>query len=281
MNILLTGAGGFIGRHLAPALAAAGHRLRPLSRRHGGDFARLLTAADWLPLLHGMDAVVNCVGLIAERGKQRFDTLHHRAPAALFEACAQAGARRVIQISALGADAHAGTAFHRSKAAADEILLSLPLDGFVLRPALVHGRGGASAELLMQLAALPLLPVVGDDDQALQPIHIDDVVAAVLRALTATETRLTLDLVGPETHTLGSWLARLRAAQGLPAARPLRIPLPAARACAHLARYLNPVMQPDTLRMLLSARAHDPAPFVRFLGRVPRIAEALPARSAP
>lgn len=281
MNILLTGASGFIGRNLVPALAAAGHRVRPLSRRTGGDFARLLTVADWLPLLDGMDAVVNCVGIIAERGRQRFESLHHRAPAALFEACARAGPQRVIQLSALGADARAGTAFHRSKGAADDSLRSLPLEWFVLRPSLVHGRGGASAELLTRLAALPLLPVIGDDDQALQPIHIDDLVAAVLRALTAAETHLTLDLVGPETHTPGSWLARLRAAQGLRAARPLRIPPAAALALARFTRHLNPVMQPDTLRMLLSARVHDPAPFVRFLGRAPRIAETLPARSTP
>ena len=61
----------------------------------------------WLPRLAGVDAVVNAAGLLRESGAQRFDTVHVAAPTALFDACARCGVRRVVQVSALGADAGA------------------------------------------------------------------------------------------------------------------------------------------------------------------------------
>ena len=73
MNILLTGASGFIGRNIAAALTAAGHKVRPLSRLHGIDVCRMHAIADWLPFLQGVDAVINSVGIIGESGPQRLN----------------------------------------------------------------------------------------------------------------------------------------------------------------------------------------------------------------
>lgn len=171
MNILLTGASGFIGRNLVQVLTAAGHRIVPASRREGVDFMTMQTAEQWLPWLVDIDVVVNAVGIIGETHSQSFAALHAAAPMALFDACREAGVGRVIQISALGADRAAFSAYHLSKRAADDHLRQLDLDWFVLRPSLLYGRGGSSARMFMQLARCPLLPVIGDGRQRLQPVQ--------------------------------------------------------------------------------------------------------------
>ena len=156
--IMLTGANGFVGNILTRSLLAAGQAVKPVSRREGIDFAGMLTPAQWRDHLAGIDAVINCVGIIGETGRQRFDHVHHLAPKALFQACAEVGVRRVVQISALGADERARTHYHLSKRAADESLMRLDLDWFVLRPSLIYGPGGQSTRLFMKLARLPWLP---------------------------------------------------------------------------------------------------------------------------
>ena len=269
MNILLTGASGFLGRNIAARLRAAGHQVRPVCRSQGVDFARMLEPVDWLPLLAGVDAVINCVGIIGETATQRFQALHAMAPQALFRACASAGVRRVVQVSALGADAQAFSAYHRSKLAADDCLRSLALDWFVLRPALIYGHGGTSAKLFMALARLPLLPVIGSGEQTVQPVHIRDVVDGVLACLVTEQTRQTLDIVGAETLTFKQWLHTLRAAQGLTPCPTLRIPLRLALAVAWLGHHFSPLLQPDNLRMLQAGYQGETQAFNALLGRRP------------
>ncbi|MDQ5880018.1 MAG: hypothetical protein QG584_1529 [Pseudomonadota bacterium] len=267
MRILLTGASGFIGRNLRAALLAAGHEVVAASRSSGIDFRQMLTADDWLPHLVGTDAVINSVGIIGECGSQRFDVLHTHAPAALFRACEHAGVRRVLQISALGADDTAFSPYHLSKKAADDCLRSLDLDWFVLRPSLIYGHGGKSAELFMRLAALPMIPVVGDGQQMLQPVHISDVVATTMQALVTPESGQTLDIVGTEIISFADWLQRMREVQGLRPAQFLQVPFGLCMASARVGRYLNPILQPDNLRMLKVGYRADPKPVERFLGR--------------
>lgn len=269
MNILLTGANGFIGRNIAAALAAAGHQVTPVSRRHGINFSDMTTPAQWLPHLKHIDAVINCVGIIGETSSQRFKPLHTLAPSALFRACEQAGVRRVLQISALGADETAFSAYHLSKRAADDVLRSLELDWFVLRPSLIYGKDGKSAKLFMHLARLPMLPVIGDGLQEIQPVHISDVVATVMHSLTSRETRKTLDILGTETVTFAEWMQWMRRAQGLPPAPVLRIPFRLAMGIVRVARHFNPMLQPENLRMLQTGYRADVQPLVHFLGREP------------
>ena len=269
MKILLSGASGFIGSNIAAALHASGHQVSTVSRQSGVNFTQMLTASDWLPHLDNIDAVINAVGIIGERGSQRFAPLHTQAPIALFQACQQAGIKRVLQISALGTDENAFSAYHLSKRRADDFLRSLDLDWFVLRPSLTYGRGGKSTQLFLRLAALPRLPVIGDGQQALQPVHINDVVATVLQALTASESKQTLDIVGAEAFTFAQWLQLMRHAQGLPSAKLFRCPFSLAIGIASLARYLNPMFQAENLRMLQRGYQGDSQELIRFLGRPP------------
>lgn len=271
MKVLVAGASGFIGSQVAAALRAADHTVVAADRRHGVDFNEMRASADWLPLLEGAEAAVNCVGIIGERRHQRFAVLHREAPAALFRACVEAGVGRVVQISALGADERGFTQYQRTKLAADDVLRSLPLEWFVLRPSLVYGTGGASTAMFKRLAALPVIPLIGGGGQRVQPVHIDDLVAAVLRALSAEPACRTIDIVGPEAMTFEEWLQRLRASAGKSAAATLSVPLALMTTVARLARRVTPVLHPDNFAMLERGSTADVQPFARFLGRMPRV----------
>jgi hypothetical protein len=103
----------------------------------------------------------------------------------------------------------------------------------------------------------------------LQPIHISDVVATVLLSITSTKTKQTLDLVGAETISFIEWLQWMRRAQGLPRAKCFHVPFQLALAGAWLGRYLNPILQPDNLRMLEAGYWADVQSLADFLGRMP------------
>ncbi|MEG3193414.1 NAD-dependent epimerase/dehydratase family protein [Lysobacter sp. D1-1-M9] len=294
VRVLLTGASGFLGAALADALRAAGHELvlavrHPQPPPHAGDtmiavdFTRDLAAEDWRPRLTGVDAVINAVGILREHGDQTFQSVHVEAPRALFDACVQAQVSRVLQISALGADAHAGSGYHRSKHAADEHLLSLPLSAVVVQPSLIFGPHGASTRMFSAAAALPLIPLPGRGLQCVQPVHLDDVCAAVLRLLEATAPPSRVALVGPQSLTLRAYLAALRGGLGLSRARFLPVPMPLVRAAVAIgAKLPGSLADADTLRMLERGNCADPAPISRLLGRPPHSADAfIGAAAAP
>lgn len=271
MRVLIAGASGFIGSHVARALLERGDAVVPVSRRDGFDVRRMIRAADWGPVLSGVDAAVNAVGIIGERGGQDFATLHTAAPRALFDACAAAGIRRVVQVSALGADETAFSAYHRTKRAADDHLRALGF-GVVLRPSLIYGRGGGSAEFFLRLARWPRIPVLGDGGQVLQPIHIGDVVAAVLAALDDRDGRASgraVDLVGPAPVSFAAWLQAMRRAQGLAPARLLRVPYRLALVLAALGGRFSPLIRPDNLRMLHRGYHAGGEAVAELLGRAP------------
>jgi nucleoside-diphosphate-sugar epimerase len=190
MNVLLLGADGFIGRHLVEALSEAGHRLhrgvRVSSSASGSgevsiDYRHDLTVSAWLPRLAGIEVVINSVGLLRETAEARLDAVHVQAPRALFEACAESGVQKLIQISALGADERAASAYHLSKKAADDHLATLDLDWIIVQPAIVYGPDGASSRFFRLLASLPVLFLPGSGEQWIQPIHIDDLSEAIVR----------------------------------------------------------------------------------------------------
>ncbi|WEN14010.1 NAD(P)H-binding protein [Rhodanobacter sp. AS-Z3] len=239
MRVLVTGAFGFIGAHIVAALTAAGHevigavRSGRIDARFPGvraiacDMASDVHEADWLPRLDGVDAVVNCAGILRERGRDSFKTVHERTPLALFRACSQLGIRRVIQISALGEIADGE--FIASKHRGDAALKTLDLDWLVLRPSLVYSARGSygGSSLLRALAALPrflLLP--GQGDQLVQPIAAEDVGLAVVAALARPALVCeVIELVGPEVLALRDYLLAWRHWLGF--GRPVVLPVPA------------------------------------------------------
>lgn len=279
MVIFLTGATGFIGRHLASALRAAGHRVIEARRRVSdpalhvaADFTRDLNASDWIPRLANVDCVINAVGILRERGDQTFDRIHTQAPRALFEACVHAGVSRVIQVSALGADTGA-SGYFRSKHAADEVLASLPLDWTIVQPSVVYGPGGTSARLFTLLASLPVIPLPGRGTQSIQPIHIDDVTAAIVALVSQSDphSRARVALVGPRKLELREFLTQLRSAIGLRRTRRFGVPMPLMRLMASIAQWLpRSLLDRETLAMLEAGYTADPSVTHSLLGRKPR-----------
>jgi uncharacterized protein YbjT (DUF2867 family) len=296
MRILMTGANGFIGRHLTAALIGAGHDVVAAVRAPAGlrrAFPGVAAiAADlnadtepeaWLPRLGGVDAVINCAGILQGTRGQSIEAVHYLGPKALFDACAACGVRRVIQISAISAEAAAGTAYARTKRRADDYLRGLDLDWVVLRPSLVYGSGAyGGTSLLRALAALPVaIPLIGRGDQVFQPIHMDDLCAAVVRIIETPELKhLTLDPVGPDELSLKEILLRLRAWLGLPPAPTLAIPRPLIKALARLGDWIGKgPINTTALDQLEYGNAAPARPFVEALGIAPRsMAAALAAR---
>src|SRR5690349_15727196 len=201
MIVMIVGASGFIGGRLAQAFGAAGHEVicagRGTQPRLPAGCSRAAhidytapSAPDWQPLLAGVDVLVNAVGILRESGAQTFDHLHVLGPRALV--------RRVIQISALGAEAGAIARYHASKYEADRFLMELPLDWAIVQPSLVYGAGGGSARMFDAQASLPLVPLPGNGGQRVQPVHIDDLVEAVVRlAESPAALHCVLPVVGP------------------------------------------------------------------------------------
>jgi nucleoside-diphosphate-sugar epimerase len=285
MRVLLTGCGGFIGQHVLSALLAGGHQVvcaarHPTSRAdpHLGfiyaDFSKDTDKSTWLARLSGIDAVINTVGIFRETAHQSFAALHTDTPRALFAACADTpGVRLVIQLSALGADAGAASAYHLSKKAADDFLAGLPLRGVILQPSLVYGKGGASARVFRTLASMPVCLRFGSAAQLVQPVHIDDVVAAIAALVKHPPggPPRRIALVGPAPMGFTDYLAALRAAMGMGKLRVLRLPGWVARAMAKLGRFLpGALLDDEALGMLNRDNAADPADITRLLGRSPR-----------
>lgn len=281
MNILVCGASGFIGAALCKSFAQAGHaviravRKPTLAGDIAIDYANDFTAEDWLDRLHGIDVVVNAIGIIVEDTLHHFDDVHRKAPEALFAACAQAGVKRVVQISALGADS-GDTAYFRSKRAADEFLMSLPIEWQVVRPALVYGENGESAKFFRVLASLPLQPLPAGGTQALQPIHIDDLTEAIVQLTTpAASPGQCVELVGPSPVTYREMLAVYRRTMGFAEAYCIPIPgrlMALAAECA--GRIPGALLNRESWHMLQAGNVGDPIDTVRILGRQPI---ALPA----
>jgi len=300
MRILVTGATGFIGRHVVARLGAAGHavvccvrdieRARRLLADHDYlpcDFNRDVTADDWLPRLAGIDAVVNCVGILQSRRGQAMEAIHRAAPKALFDACVQARMRRVIQISALGVGPDVATEYAQSKLDADRHLQMLDLDWLILRPSLAYTPSGSfgGTSLFRGLAALPwVIPLVGDGRQLFQPIHMADLTEAVRRLIEERHvSRQIVNLVGPEPLALRDILAGFRRWLGLGPARFVEVPLSLVRQLARLADRLGGVgpITTTSLDMLLAGNVADPGPLVAATGFVPRrFAAALAAEPA-
>ena len=282
--MLLTGANGFIGSHILASLiaenidvVAAVRDPEKLQRRFPGiqcitaDLNRMLTAADWTPHLAGVDAVINCAGVLQSRGGQNATHIHATAPIALFDAARLSGVKKVIQISAVGQDAD--TEFARTKSMADDHLAATDIDWTILRPSIVYGQqayGGTA--MLRALAAMPfVVPTIGDGSQASTPIHVNDLCRTVLVAL--REDRLSRVIVypcGPETLTLKQMIATYRGWLGLAPARFLSVPKLLINIAARLGDWFGsgPITT-TSVKQLEHGTQSDAAAFERAVGFKP------------
>jgi len=287
MNILLTGATGFIGQHLLRALLAENHQVTVCCRQPGQllrqfpnlktitlDFANATDSNDWLPHLQHIDAVINAVGIIKESRRARFEQMHHLTPAALFKACAQMQIKKVMQISALGAELDAATEYFTSKAKADAVLQALDLDWFIFKPSLVFGSGAKSMGLLTALAALPVTPIIDDGEQAVQPVAIKDLQQAVLLALKPqTPPRQIINAVGPQPISFITLLSLLANRLGRKLS-PFHVSGAWLSALSPLAVCLDePILNKQSIAMLQRGNTADAKSFTDYLDHSPNSLE--------
>lgn len=297
MKILVIGSTGLIGSALAARLRRDGHAVTGVARRAprttgGGativlDMAKVSGPDDWLPHLSGIDAVVNCAGVLQDSVSEDTKAVHADAAAALFLACETAGLRKVIHFSAIGVERAQPSAFSASKYAGDQALMARDLDWVILRPSVVLGRPvyGASA-LIGGLAALPLLPLMPDTER-LQVVQLDDVVETVVALLApGAPSRLALELAGPEKLTFAEVVGCYRSWLGWPKARGFRLPRWAAGWFYRLGDFAatlgwRPPMRSNAAREIVRGAVGDPSAWTAATGIRPRaLAAALAAEPA-
>lgn len=274
MRILVCGGTGFIGRHIVQALRAAGHEpvLRSRHTTPALNYVQATDAGAWRAHLEGIDAAVNAVGVLRDSATRPMAAVHDAAPRALFDACAEAGVRRVVQISALGIEGNP-TRYASTKHAADAHLLALTeagrLDGTVVRPSMVFGAGGNSSQLFLTLARLPVLLLPRPVQRArVQPVAVRDLAEAVARLVQESAHPGIVELGGPRALPLSKLIASLRAQQGHRPARVGTLPDWATQASARAGDWVpaSPWCR-ETLALLGTDNVTDPRTLAALLGR--------------
>lgn len=240
-NIVVTGGTGFVGRSVCEKLVersgGAGGRIVVPTRRiaHARPIQTLPTVqpveadlfddAQLARVLEGADALVHLVAVL-HGSEERFRHVHVELPQRLAAACARAGVRRVVHVSAIGVDANAPSRYLRSKAAGETVWRSAGLDVTVLRPSVIFGRHDRLLNLFAQLQAVaPFIPLAGADSRY-QPVWVEDVASAVVRCLDdPTTAGQVIECAGPDRCTLrqiveaaGRWAGHPRPVFALPGA---------------------------------------------------------------
>ena len=276
--ILITGGTGFIGRHLVARLAAEGKRVRVLARSEvelpGAELApgdvRDLSAV--VSAAREAEAVVHLVGIIREAGEASFRRVHVEGTRTVVQACREAGVRRLLHMSALGARPQARSRYHRSKWQAEQLAATAELATTVFRPSVVFGSGGAFLPQVRQLLhAAPVIPIVGDGMALLQPVWVEDVVSCFASALDKQETvGQVYELGGPETFGFEQVVDLLAEVEGV---RKSKVHIPAALlrpAAAVLGRLTTRFpLTSDQLTMLLEDNVCDNTPMRKTFGLEP------------
>lgn len=276
-SILLLGSSGFIGQQVRSLLEATDCQLQVPSRQQV-DFIHpdLSSVAS---LLKGVDVVVNMVGIMSQ-DSTLLEQVHLHTPRQIAALAKQADVTHWINLSALGANAHHKVAFVGSKGRGDEALRHMADDRFrvsVVRPSLVFGRGGASCELFIKLARLPVLMMPEAGAYKVQPVHVDDVAQGLTNlALNSCATRpsnasTTIAFTGATVGTLAQYISMMR--QAIHRRGPLKIlPLPISMARAGatvLSGLTNGVVSQDSLTLLTEGSVASNEVFTELLGYMP------------
>ena len=218
------GGSGFVGRHSVRALAKRGYRIRAAVRRP--DLAGHLQPMGVVGQIHavqanlrypasvrnaveGADVVVNAVGVLAPTGKQSFGAVHVEGARAVAKAAREAGVKRLVHVSAIGADASGSANYARSKAEGENAVLAEFPDAIILRPSIVFG---PEDEFFNRFAALarvaPMLPLIGARTK-FQPIFVGDLATAIANACDGKAKPGTIyEVGGPEVLTFKQLLDR-------------------------------------------------------------------------
>ena len=236
-NVLVLGGSGFVGGHVCEALNRAGVSMTVVTRRLPARSVQMLPLVTVVQadvhdpqalaaLLPGHDAVINLVAIL-HGDRHAFGKVHVQLPRQIAHACVQAGVKRMLHVSALGADQHGPSLYQRSKAQGEAALQSEVVHGLqltVLRPSVVFAEDDAFIQLFARLQSVaPVVPLAGAETR-FQPVWVQDVAQALVYALMHRETiGHVYELAGPQIYTLkqlvehaGAWAGHPRLVFGLP-----------------------------------------------------------------
>lgn len=229
-NTLVTvfGGDGFVGRHIVRELAKRGFRIRVAVRRP--DLAVHLQPLGGVGQIHAVQAnlrngdsvrravdgaatVINLVGILSSRGKQTFKSVHSEGAHRVAKAAAEAGAKRLIHISAIGADPSAKAQYARSKALGEEAVFTEYPDAIVMRPSIIFGPEDGFFNKFAALARIsPVLPLIGGGKTRFQPVYVGDVAEAVaLAAEGRAQPGRVYELGGPAVLTFKELMQKVLA----------------------------------------------------------------------
>jgi NADH dehydrogenase len=246
--VTVFGGSGFLGRNVVRALAKRDYRIRVAVRRPAlaghlqpqGRVGQIHTVQANLRYPASVEAAmrdshvaINLVGILSESGAQRFDAVQAAGAETVAKAAAAVGAR-MVQVSAIGADANSGSAYARAKAAGEAAVLAALPSAIIMRPSLVFGPEDQFTNRFAGLARLaPVLPLIGGGETRMQPVYVGDVATAIADAVDGkARAGATYELGGPEVLSFREiiqiilditdrkrtllpvpfWLARLQAA---------------------------------------------------------------------
>ncbi len=215
--LLLTGATGFIGGHLLGHLADGPTPLRALVRpgsarqfleRRGvaiaeGDVTspRTLTAA-----CEGVTTVVHLVGMMHEPAGQTWEFVVAEGTRSMVKAAAAAGVERFLYVSAIGARLDAPSRYHQTQALAEGFIKAAPMEYVIVRPSLVYGPGDT---LLPMYLSYPV-PIVGDGQIMVQPLHVDDLARILAAAAVRRDiVNQTFEVGGPDAMSFNDFVATI------------------------------------------------------------------------
>lgn len=224
--VTIYGGSGFVGRYVARRMAKEGWRVRVAVRRPNealhvkpygavGQVEPVLCNirddASVAAAMLGADAVINCVGILAESGKNTFQAVQADAPGRIARIAAEQGVAHMVHVSAIGADAEADSEYSRTKAAGEAAVLEHMPNAVILRPSVIFG---AEDQFFNRFAAMtrfgPFLTIAGGKTR-FQPVFVDDVAqAAVLGALGEAQPGI-YELGGPQVATLGALMDEMLA----------------------------------------------------------------------
>jgi uncharacterized protein YbjT (DUF2867 family) len=216
--VTIIGGSGFVGRHIAQRMARRGWRVRVAVRRPNealfvkpyGEVGQveplqcnIRDEASTRGVIRGADAVINCVGLLSEWGRNTFDACHAEGAGRAARIAAEEGVKTFVQLSAIGADAASASAYARSKAEGEAAVTAAFPGAVILRPSVVFGQDDGFYNRFAAMAQfIPLvLPLVGAGTR-FQPVWVEDVAEAAARAACGEVAVGVYELGGPEVCTL-------------------------------------------------------------------------------
>lgn len=222
--VTIFGGSGFVGRYIARRMAKEGWRVRVAVRNVNEAmfvrpygvvgqvepvFCNIRDDASVASVTEGADAVVNCVGVLDEVGKNTFDAVQADAPARIARIAAELGVAKMVHISAIGADAESTSEYARTKAIGETGVQEHFPSAVILRPSIIFG---SEDQFFNRFAGMsrfgPILPVIGAET-LFQPVYVDDVAAAAVKGVLGQAQPGIYELGGPDVKSFGELMQQM------------------------------------------------------------------------